>query len=242
MFDSVLDRGAQPPRRLGRAGAVAVGLHVAIGAAVAIISARAVMVAVKEDPEVTFKAALPPPPPPPPPPPAASRTRTPKVEKKVVKKENTIVETKEEPKEPPKEETKTEADTPPDQGQQGGQVGGVVGGVQGGVVGGVVGGQLGGQLQVLPFGEGMTRPDVHSRVCGPLQKTQQAAAAGTKGKALYRCTIMPDASVRNCRPMKTLPYMEQTIKEFLESCRYASPILYQGRPVAVDYVIPIDIQ
>ena len=47
--------------------------------------------------------------------------------------------------------------------------------------------------------------------------------------------------MENCRILKAVPHMEQPVLEALQS-RVYKPILYQGQPVAVDYVFNIKLQ
>jgi protein TonB len=232
MFDAVLDRSNVPRSRFGTGATLAVILHVGLLGLALWLSARPPP---KKEKEVAVKFMLPPPPPPPPPPKGANKPKVERVERKPIRKPDTIVQPKEIPKaKPPEAEPQKEED----EGQEGGQEGGVKGGVIGGVVGGVVGGQLGGQLgsEVLPFGEGMTRPE---RLEGrDPQYTREALEANIAGVMLVKCVITLQGRLENCRIVKPLPHMERAVLDALSTWRY-KPILYQGRPVSVDYVIPI---
>lgn len=245
MFDSVLDRGSAPKSAFGRGTVVSVLVHVGLVLFAIWFSSRPPDEDKKET-EVTFFAA--PPPPPPPPPPAGN---TPKVEKKTepkkkpIKKPDTIVQPKDPEKQPePQPEEQPEEEQPEEEPQQGGQEGGVVGGVEGGVVGGVVGGKVGGQLggtgtEVLPFGEGMSRPE---RLEGrDPEFTREAREAHVEGLAIVKCTIMTDGTLQNCRIVKPLPFMEQAILDALKTWRM-KPVTFQGRPVNVDYVIQLRLK
>jgi protein TonB len=243
LFDSVLTGGNVPKSRFGIGAIISVVIHVALLALVVFLSTRPVEEK-KEDAEVKFFAAAPvaPAPPPPPPPPASSKPKTTKTEKKTIKKPDQIVQPKEIPQEKPKEaepEPEAEAEAEP---EEGGQEGGVIGGVAGGVVGGVVGGQVGGTLggtgpEVLPFGEGMSRPvgDPSNR---PPQYTREALEARIEGLMLVKCTITLDGELKNCRVIKPLPHMDKAVLAALSKWKFA-PVTFQGRPVAVDYVIPV---
>jgi protein TonB len=117
----------------------------------------------------------------------------------------------------------------------------VAGGVVGGVVGGVLGGKLGGQLgsEVLPFGEGMSRPQSLSM---PLpQLPREAREAKIAGLMLVKCTITVEGRLENCRVAKPLPFVTETVLEAMKEWRY-TPVTYQGRAVAVDYTIPVRIK
>ena len=217
---------------------VSVLVHVALLAVVIFLSTRTAEEK-KEDAEVKFFAAAPVPPPPPPPPPA-SKPKTTKTEKKTMKKPDQIIQPKEIPQDKPKEaEPEPEAET---EAEEAGEVGGVEGGVAGGVVGGVVGGQVGGTLggstpEVLPFGEGMSRPvgDPSNR---PPQYSREALEARIEGLMLVKCTITVEGELKNCRVIKPLPHMDRAVLEALSKWKFA-PVTFQGRAVAVDYVIPV---
>jgi len=124
-------------------------------------------------------------------------------------------------------------------GVKGGVEGGVVGGTVGGTVGGVLGGQVGakpGGSSVLPFGAGMTRPSLITKR-DPVYP-REAAVAKVGGLMLVKCVITIDGSLRDCRVVKGLPYMDQPVLAALSSWKY-TPIQYQGRAVSVEYVIPV---
>jgi periplasmic protein TonB len=260
MFDTVLGRGQVPNRRLGAGLVLALVVHALLLAVALWVSSQPVALAEAKAPEVLFYAA--PPPPPPPPPPRSSGIQKARVEqveqkRKPVKKPDTVVKARELPPEQP---TETEPEADPEMeaeaedetevvegvvgGVAGGVIGGVIGGVHGGVVGGVIGGTLGGQLggqrggEVLPFGEGMTRPQ---RLSGrdPVQ-TREAREARIEGRMLVKCVITIEGTLESCRIIKPLPHMEEAVLSALRTWRM-SPVYYQGRPVSVDYVIPIRV-
>lgn len=243
MFDSVLDRGQGPRSRFGVGAIVSVVLHVGLFVLAIYLSTRPPPVEEKEV-EVTLKATMAPPPPPPPPPPPASK---PKTEKKVTPKKpkDVIVQPKEIPQQKPVETEQAEAE--PEEaseeevegGVEGGVAGGVVGGVVGGVIGGVVGGQLGGTgTDVLPFGQGMTRPE---KLSGPeVQYTREALEARVQGLMIVKCVITTEGKVERCRIIKPLPHMEQAVMDVLTASRY-KPVSFQGRPVQVDYTFNIKL-
>ncbi|HME90721.1 MAG TPA: TonB family protein, partial [Myxococcaceae bacterium] len=169
------------------------------------------------------------------PPKSSTKPKVERVERKPIRRD-VIVQPKEIPKtKPPEAEPQKEED---EGGQEGGVEGGVKGGVVGGVVGGVLGGQLGGQLgsQVLPFGEGMTRPQ---RIEGrDPQYTREALEAHIAGVMLVKCVITIEGRLENCRVVKPVPFMEKAVLDALSTWRY-KPVLYQGRPVSVDYLITV---
>jgi serine/threonine-protein kinase len=91
----------------------------------------------------------------------------------------------------------------------------------------------------LPYGEGMSRPE---QLEGKeIAYTREALAAKVQGTMLVKCTITRQGRVENCRILKPVPHMEQTVVEALQS-RVYKPILYKGQPVAVDYVFSVKLQ
>ncbi|MHB8879856.1 MAG: energy transducer TonB [Myxococcaceae bacterium] len=123
------------------------------------------------------------------------------------------------------------------EGVEGGVEGGVPGGVLGGVLGGTLGGQVGGTgTEILPFGEGMERPTVLE--ARPPSYTREALEAHVEGLMLVKCVITVEGRLEKCRIVKPLPHMEKAVLEALATYRY-TPVTFQGRPVAVEYVIPI---
>lgn len=164
-------------------------------------------------------------------------------------KKDTLIKT-EKPVEPEPKPTPVEEPSPEPVAQpvSGGVPGGVAGGVEGGVVGGTVGGVVGGTLggtgkgppttQVLPFGPGMTRPTIVSQT--DIVYTREAKAARVEGTALVKCVITETGALENCRMIKSLPHMEQAILSAVQKWKY-SPVMYQGRAVKVDYLIPVKL-
>lgn len=230
MFDSVLAQNV-PRRQVGRGAVLSFVVHVVVVAAALYISSRPH----EEERKDARKVMLFNPPPPPPPPPAGGGAVTkPKVEKKkIIKKPDTVIQTtkKEAPK--PQEQPKPQEETP----EPGGVVGGVKGGVAGGVVGGVVGGTLG---STVPFGVGMVRPTWKTNPA-PIW-SREAAAIKVQGTALVKCVVNLEGRLQNCRIVKGLPFMDQSIVETLtKEWQTNGPIMYQGRPAFVDYVIPVHI-
>ena len=47
-----------------------------------------------------------------------------------------------------------------------------------------------------------------------------------------------DGELKNCRVIKPLPHMEKAVLDALSRWKFA-PVTFQGRAVAVDYVIPV---
>jgi periplasmic protein TonB len=228
MFDTVLGKGNVPKGRFGVGTIVSIMVHIGL-------IGFAIWMSVRPPPEedvetdVTFFAA---PPPPPPPPAARSRPKTERKEtKRVEKKPDTLFRPKDQtPQEPQPEEEPEEEEV------EGGVVGGVEGGVIGGVIGGTLGGSLGGQLggEAVAFGEGMTRPELLSGPAKP-PYTREALEARVEGTMLIRCTLTAEGIATNCRIIKPLPHMEESVLNTLKAQRY-KPVTFQGRPISVEYV------
>jgi serine/threonine-protein kinase len=92
---------------------------------------------------------------------------------------------------------------------------------------------------LVPFGEGMTRPVLVERG-KPVSYTSQALEARVEGTMIVRCTITIDGHVERCAVLKTLPFLEKEVLESLYSSRYA-PVTYQGKPVAVGYTFSVKL-
>jgi eukaryotic-like serine/threonine-protein kinase len=90
---------------------------------------------------------------------------------------------------------------------------------------------------LLPFGEGMTRPVLLERG-KPVQYTREALEAKVEGMMIIRCTITAEGHVERCVVLKTLPFLEQAVLENLYSSRY-TPVTFQGKPVAVGYTFNV---
>jgi protein TonB len=86
---------------------------------------------------------------------------------------------------------------------------------------------------VVPFGEGMTRP-VLMTPGRPITYTREAIAARVEGVSIVRCVITAEGSVERCKVIKPLPFMDEPVVEHLQSQRF-QPVTYQGKPVSVGY-------
>jgi serine/threonine-protein kinase len=86
---------------------------------------------------------------------------------------------------------------------------------------------------VVPFGEGMTRP-VLMQPGRPITYTREAIAARVEGVSIVRCVITAEGSVERCKVIKPLPFMDEAVLEHLQSQRF-QPVTYQGKPVSVGY-------
>ncbi|HEU4410723.1 MAG TPA: energy transducer TonB [Polyangiaceae bacterium] len=93
-------------------------------------------------------------------------------------------------------------------------------------------------LVVYPFGEGMARPQLLS---GRDPKyTPEALKRGVEGTVIARCVIDREGQVRACRIIRGVDSMNDEVIQALESRRY-TPVVYDGRPVDVDYVFRVHL-
>ena len=86
---------------------------------------------------------------------------------------------------------------------------------------------------VVPFGEGMTRP-VLMQSGRSITYTREAIAARVEGVSIVRCVITAEGAVEHCKVIKPLPFMDDAVVEHLQSQRF-QPVTYQGHPVSVGY-------
>ncbi|MET0342567.1 MAG: energy transducer TonB [Polyangiales bacterium] len=101
---------------------------------------------------------------------------------------------------------------------------------------GARGGTASGDTQVLPFMDGMSRPALLSKV-DPVY-TREARDANVSGVILTKCVITTQGTLQRCRVVKGLAMMDQAVLAALAQWRY-SPVIYQGKPVTVEYLIPV---
>jgi periplasmic protein TonB len=97
-------------------------------------------------------------------------------------------------------------------------------------------GAASGDQTTYPFMDGMTRPELVSKV--DPEYTKEARDANVQGLILTKCVIGTDGSLKRCKIVKGLPLMDQQVLSALSHWRY-SPVYYQGKPVQVEYVIPV---
>ena len=70
------------------------------------------------------------------------------------------------------------------------------------------------------------------------QFTREARDADVKGLFLAKCVITTAGTLQQCRLLKGNPLMDQAVLTALSRWRY-TPVIYQGKAVAVDYVIQV---
>ncbi len=201
MFDSVLGRGQAPRGRFGVGTVLSIGLHGALLVGAVFISSRPHAPHTAEpDYTIRFAALRPPPPPPAPLAKHASTTRTeahPKPKSNRVAQPIDVATAPPEPTPPEQVDTGSTEPDPP-----GATPDGDPDGVPGGET--VVGTQVGpppapvaSGSEVLPFGEGMTRPEqVEGR--DPVY-TREALEARVEGTMLVHCVITAEGRLERCR-------------------------------------------
>ena len=98
---------------------------------------------------------------------------------------------------------------------------------------------LGTGEEVLPFGTGMTPPEMLSGAT--IQYSREALEARVSGTIIARCTITREGSVEDCRIIKGLPYMDDVVTQALTTRQYR-PVHFQGRPVSVSYTFNVKLR
>ncbi|MDC0708248.1 energy transducer TonB [Stigmatella sp. ncwal1] len=229
--------------RFSAGAAVSVLLHVGVLAATVFITAREHSQAPSKEPVLEFVRHVPPQPPrgnPTPPTPSQATPRPkPKPKRNVLVQPSTIPPT---PPENTAAEPPTEAppanDLPYVEGSdpEGVDQGGVAGALPLPFMGN--GSSQGSGEDVLPFGTGMTPPQLLSG--DPLDYTREAREARVRGLLIARCTITREGAVTGCRVIKGLPFMDDAVVTALTSRRYR-PVHYQGRPVSVAYTFHVKL-
>jgi periplasmic protein TonB len=106
----------------------------------------------------------------------------------------------------------------------------------GGSVQGAAAGSARTGTEVLPFMDGMTRPKLLEMV--EPAYTREARDAKVQGLFLAKCVITTSGMLQKCRVVKGLPMMDQAVLTALSRWRY-TPVIYQGKAVAVDYVVQV---
>jgi len=95
-------------------------------------------------------------------------------------------------------------------------------------------GGRGGTMMAIPFGEGMKRPTPIAQPA-PVY-TREASAVKAAGVVTARCVITVEGTLKDCRVLHGVPYMDAAVLEALARWKYTS-VTFQGRPVSVYYVI-----
>jgi periplasmic protein TonB len=244
MFQSVIN---QPGLSAGRFGAgmwVSLMVHAGVFTGVLGLSGKAVEQLQKEPAELIFNVPQPPKGNPNPPSHAATPTqpkpkRAELVQPKKIPPPETEQKVVEAPPTPENKDTVAEAlpyipGSHPDGAEKGGVPGATF------IAGLALGNNPGGTgEEVLPFGAGMTLPELLNGAA--LQYTREALEARVSGTVIARCTITWEGSVANCRIIKGLPYMDGAVLDALTTRRYR-PVHFQGRPVSVSYTFNVKLR
>jgi len=234
MFDAVIHRGyGAPPRYYGAGGIATILIHAGAIAFGLWASSRVVRDKL-EDVKVTFvKAAAP-----------VAKPAPPKVRPKVKTEPNApapmvlqqaIIAPREIPTDKPKESDLVNTSTLGGEGGDGfGDVANVAGGIRGPIVD-----AADAVSTPLPFREEtMTRPEYLS---GPNPEyTQKALEHEVQGLVIVKCIVNVTGEVRDCRVVKSLPYMDRAVIHALEARRY-KPALLEGKAITVDYTFRINL-
>lgn len=95
-------------------------------------------------------------------------------------------------------------------------------------------------LNPVEFNEASMTPP--SMLSGPSPEyTQEAIDNGVQGLMQVRCIVTVAGSVRNCKVLKGLPFMNSAVLEALTRRRY-TPAMAQGKPVDVYYTFNIRLK
>ncbi|HEY8210633.1 MAG TPA: energy transducer TonB [Myxococcaceae bacterium] len=244
MFDSVLDRGVAPRRRLATGAVISVLGHAAVLSGLLLIRPPATVV--EEPPKViTWPVVLPMFTAAPAPGPvggggARAHAGPPRAQKRRELLAPAVV-----PKPPPDIKTVAPPDetpppiggrigppdnTPDPKGPGDGEGGG--GGGPPGSGGTCVGG-------ACDFETGMTRPILIERGRDPAF-TPEALEAHVEGVMTVQCVVTLAGRLEQCQVIRPLPYMERSVVDALRTRRY-DPATLNGRPLAVRYVFHIKL-
>lgn len=247
MFQSVISQPGLSAGRFGTGMWVSLMVHAGVFAGVLGLSGKAVEQVQKE---IEVNWVRPPQPPKGNPNPPKAVVQTPPKPKKP---RNELVQPKNIPPPPKEPEQTAEATPPPDEPEtetndlpyipgsdpNGVETGGVPGAaaIAGAALGNIIGASTG--EEVLPFGAGMTPPQLVSTGV-QLQYTADAVRAHVSGVIIAKCTITREGDVQNCRIIRGLPFMDEAVMESLTS-RHYRPVSFQGRNVSVSYTFNIKL-
>lgn len=91
---------------------------------------------------------------------------------------------------------------------------------------------------VLPYGPDMSQPKLVSSVDPVFPR--EALVARVEGTVIAKCTITTSGSLESCRIIRGLPFMDKPMLDALSQRKY-TPVMYKGKPVAVQYVFSTHI-
>jgi protein TonB len=104
----------------------------------------------------------------------------------------------------------------------------------------VVGGQIGGQMGPAPKRIEAENANIKMVMVSGNKPdyTPQALEKEVQGTLVVKCLIGVDGSVRNCRVVQGLPFLDRATVATLQQQRY-KPYLINGQPVEVDLTFRI---
>jgi len=73
------------------------------------------------------------------------------------------------------------------------------------------------------------------------QYTREALEREIQGTMVVKCVVTTQGTVRNCRVLKSLPFMDRAAIEALEKRRY-TPATLRGQPIEVDYTFGLQLK
>lgn len=244
MFDAVLDRAPASESRLGTGSAVAIGFHALVFALAFVLSRSSVSGGIDRFPELRFRVAKGGP--------AAGaskvlssgpRPRASGESKHVSTHRRDLVApaARINPSQmpAPKEADRPLGESEPGTGVESGPSSSIGDCPGPNCPSGSAQGQGGGSaLEVLPFGEGMTRPRLiqGSRI----EYTREASEARVQGTMIVQCILTQEGRVTGCHALNTLPHMEEAVLRAVSTWRY-TPVLFQEKPISVKYNIAVHL-
>jgi len=89
------------------------------------------------------------------------------------------------------------------------------------------------------FNDAMTPP---RRIAGPdPEYTREALEGEIEGTLVVKCVVTTQGTVRNCRVLKSLPFMDRAVTDALEKRRYTAALL-RGQAIEVDYTFSVQLK
>lgn len=92
---------------------------------------------------------------------------------------------------------------------------------------------------VLPFGDGMTRPEFVSGP--PIVISRDDLPGGREGTVIIKCIVTREGDVDACKVIKGLGLAGDKVAAALEARRY-TPVKFQGRAVSVSFTFNIHVK
>ena len=62
-----------------------------------------------------------------------------------------------------------------------------------------------------------------------------------EGTLVVKCVVTTQGTVRNCRVLKSLPFMDRAVTDALEKRRY-TPALLRGQVIEIDYTFSVQLK